>query len=181
MLQFSPQITLSFTRRRLTCVYSSGPPEPKINHNCSSSSPRPVLALDATPQTRSVLGGPRLRRENVSDFQKTSRRKGSAHTSHEGRGLRPPARGAPPDEPAEFSSPGAISRRSKISYRAPEGTSNREGGRGASGDTSIYICIYVCLEACNYRALVCRMKNRHGHWGAGCRWVEKAVQTQIKQ
>ena len=81
----------------------SGPPEPKIIY---STSPGPDLRTDATPRTRSVLGGPEDRTPRVSG--EPSRRKGSAHTSPEGRELRPAARGAPPRRVRGVSCPVAI-------------------------------------------------------------------------
>ena len=69
-----------------------GPPEPKIIY---STSPGPALPTDATPKTRSVLGGPSPEEGTPRVSGEPSRHKGSAHTSPEGRGLRPHARGAP--------------------------------------------------------------------------------------
>ena len=62
LLRFCPERTHSFTRCRLTGVIQTmhnGPPEPKIIY---STSPGPGLPTDATPRTRSVLGGPSPRR-----------------------------------------------------------------------------------------------------------------------
>ena len=61
--------TVALSRCRLTRVYRLyGPPEPKIIY---STSPGPALPTDATPRTRSVLGGPSPRRRNASGFRRT--------------------------------------------------------------------------------------------------------------
>ena len=75
------------------CYTGSGPPEPKIIYSTSFG---PDLPTDATPRTRSVLVGPAPEEGAPRVSGEPSRRKGSAHTSTEGRGLRPPARRTPP-------------------------------------------------------------------------------------
>ena len=79
--------------------------------------------------------------------EEPSRRKGSAHTSPEGHGLRPPTRGAPPRRARGLSCSGAINLaeiRYLVQYRVPAWVIHREGGRSASGDKSIHIiCIAV--------------------------------------
>ena len=93
----------------------SGPPEPKIFYN---TSPGPNILNDATPLTRSVLGGPSHEGSTPRASVEPSSCKGSAHTSPEGRGLWPPARGAPPRQARGFSSPGAINL-AEIRYLVP--------------------------------------------------------------
>ena len=89
-------LRIIFTPCRLIGVKPTRVPPNRKYNTPSSSSLGPDLATDATPQTSSFLRGPSPRRGVASDFQITSRRKGSPHTSREGRRLRPPARGAPP-------------------------------------------------------------------------------------
>ena len=75
------------------CYTGSGPPEPKIIYSTSFG---PDLPTDATPRTRSVLGGPSPRRGNASGFRRTFEAQGlGAHVARRAR-TAAPARGAPP-------------------------------------------------------------------------------------
>ena len=71
----------------------SGPPEPKIIY---STSPGPALPTDATPRTRSVLGGPSPRRRNGSGFRRTFEAQGlGAHLARRARTAAPRPRSTP--------------------------------------------------------------------------------------
>ena len=84
---------------------------------------------EGTPRVSRELRGaksPRIRREKGADCT-------------------PPHEEDAPDEPADVRLPTPkLLRRFEISYRAPEWASNREGGRGASGDKKlIYVIYYI--------------------------------------
>ena len=85
------------------CYKDSGPAEPKIIY---VTSPGPDPPTDVTPRIP-FWEGPAPEEGTPRVSSEPSRRKGSAHTSPEGRGLRPPARGAPPRPARGVSCPGA--------------------------------------------------------------------------
>ena len=93
----------------------SGPPEPKIIY---STSPGPALPTDATPRTRSVLGGPSPRRGNASGFRRTFEAQGlGAHVARRARTAPPRRRSTPLTGARSF-----VSRRHKsaeIRYLVP--------------------------------------------------------------
>ena len=85
------------------CYTGSGPPEPKIIYSTSFG---PDLPTDATPRTRSVVGGPSPRRWNASGFRRTFDAQGlGAHVARRPRTATPPPEEHPPDEYAEFRVP----------------------------------------------------------------------------
>ena len=102
----------SVTKEPISCLgvdrlayTDSGPSQPKIIY---STSPGPALRTDATPEHVPVWEGPAPEEGTPRISGEPSRHKGSAHTSPEGRGLRPLARGAPPRRARGGSYPGAI-------------------------------------------------------------------------
>ena len=90
---------------RLTRVYRLWSPGTENNF---STSPSPDLPTDATPREHVPFWeGPAPEEGTPQLSGEPSRRRGSAHTSPEQRGLRPPARGAPPRRARGVSCPGA--------------------------------------------------------------------------
>ena len=119
----------------------SGPPELEIIY---SASPRPTLPTDATPRTRSVLGGPSPRRRNASDFRRTLEAQGlGAHVSRRARTAAPRPRSTPPTSTWRFVSRCHISRGDPRS-RTGVWAIHRFGGLSVSGDKSIYV-VYVYI------------------------------------
>ena len=105
----------------------------------SSTSPGPDLPTDATPQKRSVAGGPSRRRRNVSGFRQTFEAQGfGERVARRARTAAPRPRTTPPTSTqSSVSLRRKTTRRSEISYRAPVWASGREGGCSTSGDKSI--------------------------------------------
>ena len=82
------------------CYYSdSGPPEPKI---ITTLLPARLLLPMPPPEHVPFWEGPAPEEGTPRVSGEPSRRMGSAHTSPEGCGLRPPPEEHPPDERAEF-------------------------------------------------------------------------------
>ena len=87
------------------CYTDSGPAEPKI---ITALLPARIFLPRPPPEPVPFWDGPAPEEETPRVSGEPSRRKGSAHTSPEGRGLRPPARGAPPRRARGVSCPGVI-------------------------------------------------------------------------
>ena len=87
------------------CYTDSGPAEPKIIYSTTSGLDLPT---DATPEHAPLGDGPASEEGTPRVSGEPSRRKGSAHTSPEGRGLRPSTREAPPRRARGVSCPGDI-------------------------------------------------------------------------
>ena len=87
------------------CYTDSCPPEPKI---ITALLPAGVFLPIPPPEHVPFWKGPAPEEGTPRVSGEPSRRKGSAHTSPEGRGLRPPARGAPPRRARGVSCPGAM-------------------------------------------------------------------------
>ena len=90
-LRFCPERAHSFTRCRLTRVYRLWSSRTENNYTF----PSPDLPTDAPHEHVPFWEGPAPEEGTPRVSGEPSRRKGSAHTSPEGRGLGPPARGAP--------------------------------------------------------------------------------------
>ena len=97
------------------CCTDSGTPEPKVIYG---TSPGPALPTDATPRTRSVLGGLSPRRGNASGFRPTFEAQGlGAHVARRARTAPPRRRSTPLTGARSF-----VSRRHKsaeIRYLVP--------------------------------------------------------------
>ena len=125
------------------CYTDSGPAEPKIIY---STSPGPALPTDATPRTRSVLGGPSPRRGNASGFRRTFEAQGlGAHVARRARTAAPRPRSTPLTSTRSF-----VSRRHK-SRGDPRSRTGlqcgqvvvREGAQRPGIKVYIYIYMYV--------------------------------------
>ena len=82
------------------CCTDSGTPEPKVIYG---TSPGPALPTDATPRTRSVLGGHSLRRGNTSGFRRTVEAQGlGAHVARRARTVAPRPRSTRPTSTRSF-------------------------------------------------------------------------------
>ena len=88
------------------------------NRKKNGTSPGPALLTDATPRTRSVLGGPSPRRGNASGFRRTFEAQGlGAHVARRARTAPPRRRSTPLTGARSF-----VSRRHKsaeIRYLVP--------------------------------------------------------------
>ena len=118
----------------------SGPPEPKIIY---STSPGPDLPTDATPRTRSVLGGPSPRRGNASGFRRTFEAQGlGAHVARRARTAAPRPRSTPPTSTRSF-----VSRqhKSRGCPRSRTGLQCRQFivREGVQRPVIKYICMYI--------------------------------------
>ena len=87
------------------CYADSGTPEPKL---ITALLPALLFLPMQPPEQVPFWEGPAPEGGTRRVSGEPSRRKGSAHTSLEGRGLRPPAQGAPPRRARGVSRPGAI-------------------------------------------------------------------------
>ena len=137
-----PERTHSFTRCRLTRVYTdSGPPETKIIYSTSRG---PDLPNDASPRARSVLGGPSPRRGNASGFRRNFEAQGfGAHVTRRTRTAVPRPRITPLTNTQSF-----VSRRHK-SRGDPRSRTGLQCGQGIVREGAqrpvikVYIYVYV--------------------------------------
>ena len=123
------------------CYTGSGPPEPKIIYSISFG---PDLPTDATPRTRSVLGGPSPEKGNASGFRRTFEAQGLAHVARRARTAPPRPRCTPSTSTRSFVFRRHKSRgdpRSRTGLQRGQAVV-REGAQRPGIKVYIYNCVY---------------------------------------
>ena len=142
LLLFFPRRTYYFTRVQTKWRYTdSGPAEQNIIYSISFG---PDLPTDATPRTRSVLGGPSPEKGNASGFRRTFEAQGLAHVARRARTAPPRPRCTPSTSTRSFVFRRHKSRgdpRSRTGLQRGQAVV-REGAQRPGIKVYIYNCVY---------------------------------------